>query len=225
MSRFRSFALVAAAVALVAFACGVARAEVPVPDRRFFVRLSGGAAYLRDSWNPSGNNPGAVFTGAGPSLDLSIGKSVRPRLVVGALWQLVNVNEPAESYLGVTYVAPRTERVLDIVAAFADYYPNPRRELHVGGGVGLLAASNIDRECCVSTRWGAALSVRVGYDFFFSRKWSIGALAQIEAYRYSSSEANTPSATYGLLPAVALALTFDWGPTARRRPTTYPRGS
>ena len=158
-------------------------------------------------------------------MDLSIGKSVRPRLVVGALWQLVNVNEPAESYLGMTYVAPRTDRFLDIVAVFADYCPNPRRELHVGGSAGLLAVSNIDRQCCVSTHWGAALSVRVGYDFFFSRRWSIGALAQLGAYRYSSTEANIPSATYGLLPTVGLALTFDWGPTERRRPTIYPRGS
>ena len=57
---------------------------------------------------------------------------------------------------------------------------------------------------------GAALSVRVGYDVFFSRRWSVGALAQLAAYRYSSSEANVPSTSYCLLPTLALALTFDW---------------
>ena len=210
MSGARSFSIAAAAVSLLAFVCGVARAEAPVADRHFFLRLSAGGAYLRESWNPSGNAPGAVFTGAAPSLELSIGKSVRPRLVVGALWQLVNVYEPAESYLGMTYVAPRTDRFLDVVAAFADYYPNPRRGLHVGGSAGLLVASNIDAGCCVRTHWGAALSVRLGYDVFFSRRWSVGALAQLEAYRYSSSEANIPSTSYGLLPTLALALTFDW---------------
>ena len=146
-----------------------------------FLRLSLGAAYLHESWNPSGGTPGAVFSGAGPSLELSIGKRVRPRLVVGGLWQFVAVSDPAESYRGTTSVAPGTDRFLDVVAAFADYYPSPRRGLHVGGSAGLLAASNLDRECCVSTYWGGALSVRVGYDVFFSRRWSLGALAQLEA--------------------------------------------
>jgi hypothetical protein len=214
VNRRRSSSIAATAVGFVAILGGVARADVPATDHRFFLRLSGGAAYLHESWSPSGSSPGAVFSGAGPSLELSIGKSVRPRLVVGALWQLVNLYEPNESYLGATYVPSSTDRFLDVVAAFADYYPNPRRSLHLGGSAGLLAVSIIDGECCVSTHWGAALSVRVGYDLFFSRRWSVGALAQLEAYRYSSSEANVSSASYGLLPTLALALTFDW---ARRR--------
>jgi len=97
------------------------------------------------------------------------------------------------------------------VAAFAEYYPNPRRGLHVGGSAGLLAASIVDRACCVSTDWGAALSVRVGYDVFLSRRWSLGALAQLGAYRDSSTESNLSSSSNGVLPTLALALTFDSG--------------
>jgi hypothetical protein len=215
VNRPRSSSIAAAAIGFVAVVCGVARAEVPATDDPFFLRLSPGAAYLHESWNPSGGSPGAVFTGAGPSLELSIGKSVRPRLVVGGLWQLVAVFDPAESYLGTTSVAPQTFRSLNVVAAFADYYPNPRRGLHVGGSAGLLAASNVDRECCLNTSWGAAVSVRVGYDVFFSRRGSLGALAQLEAYRYSSTESNVSSTSNGLLPTLALALTFDWGNTRR----------
>jgi hypothetical protein len=211
VNRPRSSSIAAATVGFVAVACGVARAEVPAMTyHRFFLRLSAGAAYLHENWNPSGNSPGAVFTGAGPSLELSIGKSVRPRLVVGGMWQLVDVSDPSESYLGTTYVAPGTERFLDVVAAFADYYPNPRRGLHIGGSAGLLVAANIERDCCRSTSLGAVLSIRVGYDVFFSRRWSLGALAQLESYRYSSSESSVSSTSYGLLPTLALALTFDW---------------
>jgi hypothetical protein len=201
--------IAAAAVGFVAIARGVSRAEVPADDRRFFLRLSAGAAYLRESWSPAGSSPGAVFSGGGPSLELSLGRSVRPRLVVGGLWQLVGVSDPTESYLGTTYDSPGTARLLDVVAAFADYYPSPRRGFHVGGSAGLLAASNLDRACCLRTYWGAALSVRVGYDVFFSRRWSIGAFAELGAYRYSSSEANVSFASYGLLPTLALALSFD----------------
>ena len=163
----------------------------------------------------------AVFSGAGPSLELSIGKRVRPRLVVGGLWQFVAVSDPPV-VPGMTYVAPGTDRFLNVVAAFADYYPSPRRGLHVGGSAGVLAASNIDGDCCVRTHWGAALSVRVGYDVFFSRRWSVGALAQLEAYRYSSSEANVSSASNCLLPTLALALTFDWGAGINRNAQRPP---
>jgi hypothetical protein len=203
--------MVATAVGLVALACGRARADLPATDGRFFARLSLGAAYLRESWSPSGGSPGAVFSGVGPSLELSIGRSVRPRLVLGALWQIAGVVDPTESYLGMTYDVPQTLRYVDVLAAFADYYPARWRGLHVGGSAGAVAATNIDRQCCLSNDWGVALSVRVGYDVFFSRRWSVGALAQLEAYRYWSTDSNVPSTTTGLLPTLALALTFDWG--------------
>ena len=236
MNRPRSVSLAVAAVGFAAALGGSAWADARAPDGSsrpptptvatapsapadggtrspsgVFLRLSLGAAYLHESWNPSGGSPGAVFSGAGPSLELSIGKRVRPRLVVGGLWQFVAVSDPAESYRGTTYAAPGTDRFLNVVSAFADYYPSPRRGLHVGGSAGVLAASNFDRSCCLTTHWGAALSVRIGYDVFFSRRWSVGALAELEAYRYSSSEANISSASNGLLPTLALAVTFDWG--------------
>lgn len=198
-------------IGFVAVACGVASAEVPDNDHRFFVRLSPGAVYLHESWTPSGGSPGAVFSGAGTSLELSAGKSVRPRLVIGGLWQLVAVFDPTESYLGSTYVAPETFRFLNVVAAFADYYPNPRRGFHVGGSAGLVVASNVDRECCLSNNVGPVLSIRVGYDVSVSRRWSVGAFAQLGGYHHSSSDANVSSTSNVLLPTLALAVTFDWG--------------
>lgn len=209
MNRPRSLSIPLTVVGLVAVLCGIARAEVPSPDRPSPLRLSAGAAYLRESWSPSGNRAGAVFSGAGPSLELSIGKSVRPRLVVGGLWQFVGVLDPAESYMGTTTVVSGTGRFLDVFAGFADYTPNPRRGLHVGGSAGLLVATTLDRACCFTTSWGAALSVRAGYDLFVSRRWSIGALAQLEATRAWSRESNVSATSTGLLPTLALSFTVD----------------
>ena len=152
-----------------------------------------------------------MFSGAGPSLELSVGKRVRPRLVVGGLWQFVAVSDPAESYRGTTYVAAGTDRFRNVVAAFGDFYPSARRGLHVGGSVGVVVASNLERKCCVSTDWGGVVAARIGYDVFFSRRWAVGAVAQVEAYRYSSGEAGVSAATNGVLPTVAVAVTFDWG--------------
>lgn len=97
-----------------------------------------------------------------------------------------------------------------MVGAFVDYYPNPRRGLHVGGTVGLLAATNLDAEYHASeTSWGPAISARVGYEVFFSSRWSVGALAQLSAYHYSTTESAVSSVSNGLLPTLAVAFTFN----------------
>ena len=49
---------------------------------------------------PSGGGAGATFGGWGTSLETSVGKSLRPGLIVGGRWQLVAVVDPNESYLG-----------------------------------------------------------------------------------------------------------------------------
>ena len=230
----RSVSLALAAVSLVAAFGGAAQAGVPTSDgpsrpptptvtkapsapaagKRshdgFLLRLSLGAVYLHESWSPAGGSPGAEYGGGGTSLETALGKSVRPGLIVGGLWQLVAVTDPNESYLGTTYAVAATYRLLDLVAGFVDYYPRPRRGLHLGGSAGLLMASNIDRKYgALTTSWGTALSVRCGYDAYFSSRWSVGALAQLAGYRYATTEASVSSVSYGLLPTLALAFTFN----------------
>jgi hypothetical protein len=55
------------------------------------------------------------------------------------------------------------------------------------------------------------VAVRVGYDWFVSRRWAVGAVAQVEGYRYSSAEAGVEAASYGVVPTVGVAGVFDWG--------------
>ena len=118
--------------------------------------------------------------------------------------------DPNESYLGTTYVADETARFLDVIAAFVDYYPNPRRGFHFGGTIGLVAATNLDAGYGAhKTSWGPALSAHLGYEVFFSSRWSVGALAGLSACRYSTTEAGISSVSDGLLPTLALTFTFD----------------
>ena len=237
MSRSRSVWLALAAVGLVAALRGSARAEAPTSTSDgsnrpptptvtkapsapaaagkrshdgFFLRLSLGAVYLHESWSPAGGSPGAAYSGGGTSFEAAIGKSIRPGLIVGGLWRLVVVTDPNESYLGTTYVVAATDRFLDGAAGFVDYYPRPRRGFHLGGSAGLLAASNVDGAYGSSTTsWGAVLSAWCGYEVFFSSRWSVGALAQLQGYRYATTEASISSVSYGLLPTLALAFTFN----------------
>jgi len=107
-------------------------------------------------------------------------------------------------------VATQTARLLDTIAVFVDDVPNPRRGFHFGGSVGVLAASNLDAFYgTVSTGWGAALSGQVGYEISFSKRWSVGVLASLAAYRYWDSEAGVSSTSDGLLPTLALSFSFE----------------
>jgi hypothetical protein len=177
---------------------------------RLFLRLALGTVYLHESWSPSGGGSGAVYGGWGTALDTAIGRTVRPGLSVGGRWQIAAIVDANESYRGSTYVATQTARLLDTIAVFVDDVPNPRRGLHFGGSVGVLAASNLDAFYgTVSTGWGAAISGHVGYEVSFSKRWSVGLLAGLAAYRYWASEAGVSSTSDGLLPTLALSFGFQ----------------
>ncbi len=177
---------------------------------RLFLRLALGTVYLHESWSPSSGGPGAVYGGWGTALDTSLGRTVRPGLTVGGRWQIAAVSNANESYRGSTYAVSQTVRLLDTIAIFVNDFPNPRRGFHFGGSVGVLAASNLDTFYgTTSTGWGAAVSGHVGYEIFFSNRWSVGVLAGLAAYRYWNSEDGVSSTSNGLLPTLALSFSFE----------------
>jgi hypothetical protein len=205
--------------ALPAAAPAIVQVSPPAPTKgtpgkcdrsRLFLRLALGTVYLHERWSPSGGGSGAVYGGWGTALDTSIGRTVRPGLSVGGRWQIAAVIDANESYRGSTYVATQTARLLDTIAVFVDDVPNPRRGFHFGGSVGVLAASNLDAFYgTTSTGWGAAVSGDVGYRTSFSKRWSVGVLAGLAAYRYWDSEAGVSSTSEGLLPTLALSFSFE----------------
>jgi hypothetical protein len=176
----------------------------------FFLRLSLGTTYLRESWNPSGGTPGTVYSGWGPSLETSVGKSIRPGLVLGGRWQFATVVDPNQSFAGGTYVVTQTARFVDIVSFFVDHYPDPRRGFHWGGSVGAVAITDLDAYFGTAANgWGAALAAHVGYERYFSSRWSVGVLGELNLYRDWSTVAGVSAVSDGLAPTVALAFTFE----------------
>jgi hypothetical protein len=179
--------------------------------RGFFLRLSFGMVDLHETSSFSGGSPGATYSGLGNALEASIGHSVlRPGLIVGGKWVLAAVVDPTESYQGGTYTMSTSAHFVDVLAAFVDDYPDPRRGFHFGGSVGLLAVTDLDAVYGTnSTGWGPALSAHVGWESYFSSRWSCGLLGQLTVYRYGETVARVSSTTNGVLPTVALAFTFN----------------
>jgi len=186
-----------------------AMAQPPEPERRFFLRLSLGPTYLVDRWTPSGGAPGANIGGWGTALDASIGRIVRPRLILGGRWQIAAFVDPNESYQGTTSVLSRSALFLNTLAAFVEWTPDARRGLHVGGSLGLIASSNLDaNDGSHATAWGAGAGAQAGYDRRLSARWSAGVLAALTVYRCWGNEAGVASTSDGLLPSLSLAFTL-----------------
>jgi hypothetical protein len=172
-------------------------------EPRLFLRLAIGPAANYESWSPSGGSPGASYTGWAPVLDAAVGRRVRRGLVIAGDLQLASVVNRTESYLGGSYPLGDTLHLVDTLGALVDYTPWSLPRLHVGGGVGLMAATDVDTHMgSTKTSWGWALSAHAGLHRRLARSWSIGLMARLTFYRFAS-DAPPPSATsVGLLPAV-----------------------
>jgi hypothetical protein len=175
------------------------------------VRLATGFAYLHESWHPAGGNTAdAVHTGWGPTLEATVGKHLRPGLVLGGSLQLTGIVNRDETTLGMTYPLDDTLHFVDTVAALVDYYPNPRRGLHAGGTLGIAAITEVDTHMGgTQTSLGPAASLHAGYERFISKRWSAGGMARLAFHHYGSDRPPPAATSNGLLASLLLAFTFD----------------
>jgi hypothetical protein len=185
-----------------------ARAEGDVPNEpRLFLRLATGPAFTYENWSPDGGSPGASYTGWAPVVDVAVGRRVRRRLVIAGDLQLAGVVNRTESYLGGSYPLVDTLHFIDTLSVIADYTLWRYPLLHVGGGLGLMAATDVDTHMgSTTTDWGFALSAHAGYSRRLGRGWSIGGMGRLTFYRFGSD--TPPTATsVGILPTLLLSFT------------------
>jgi hypothetical protein len=197
-----------ATTAVVLSGPGAAAEGEATSESRTSLSLGVGPAFDYESRTFSGGSPGASYTGWGPALDVAVGRRVRPRLVIAGDLQLAMIVNRTESYLGGSYPLTDTLHFLDSLSAIADYTPWRRPSLHAGGGIGLLAATEVDTHMgSTATNLGFALSAHVGYQRRLRRGWSAGVLARLTFYGFGSQTPTPASSSVGLLPVVLLTFT------------------
>lgn len=193
----------------------------PAPPSRVSFRVATGIGYVRETWNPGccSQPPGggtAIYRGWAPTLELSVGRAISPRLAVGGAWQVAAAIDPRQDYLGTTYRLNDLVKLVDTVSLFGDYVVLPRWHLHGGASAGLLALTTWDVHTGgMATAWGGALSGFLGYDHPISEAWAVGVIARLTVYR--SSFNTTPSTAHGSGLFPSLLLSFAYG---RTRTTT-----
>jgi hypothetical protein len=203
--------LVLAVLAGGAFASAAARADEGgrVHQGRL-VRIAAGAAYLHESWHPSGGTGDAVHTGWGPALDVTVGKFVRPRLVVAGNLAAAAIIDRDETTLGTTYKLDDTLHFVDTASALVDFYPDPSRGLHAGGALGIAAITEVDTHMGGSqTSWGPVVALHVGWERFVSRRCSAGAMLRLAVYHYGTDTPPPDASANGLLTTLLLTVAYD----------------
>jgi hypothetical protein len=143
----------------------------------FYLRLSAG---LGGMWvNSSTDFGNGKTSGAGAALDLMIGGTPAPGLVIGGGVLLQEALNPSSS------VASRASDFrLDrgssgsigfgMLGPMIDVFPNPTSGFHFGGLVGLSSLGLKDKDDKTSV--GAGLSAWAGYMWWTSSQWSLGGM-------------------------------------------------
>ncbi|HEU4406765.1 MAG TPA: hypothetical protein VFS43_15975 [Polyangiaceae bacterium] len=152
----------------------------------FYLRLAVGPGYggFRGELRPEGL-PTADLAGSGFALAsaLMIGGTPGRGLVVGGALGSNDLVRPRYSSRGPVSGSPGTRN--GHIYAFLDYYPEPRRGLHFGGGLGLAGFTyyenegDADDDDRAQTSFGLGGSLWVGHDVWISKQWSFGVEARV----------------------------------------------
>lgn len=121
------------------------------------------------------------ISGAGMGLDLLLGGSISPGLVLGGGLIFQQIVKPDVSLPGGVTASSSNNGNFGVIGPFLQWYPNPRSGFHLSGMVGLaaLTASNPETGESKAGDRGAGLALAGGYDFWVAPQWSIGLDARL----------------------------------------------
>lgn len=202
------------AVALIAFWPGSAQAQTE-PDRSaethdgFYLRLSLGGGALRAKFSGGDEAPDSKADGAAAMLDVLLGGTPAPGLVVGGGYQF-EMSQDADYELGSNSTGSGGHLSRGVIGPFVEWFP----DRHGGFSAGLLAGYSILNLETLTIRifgtevggdirsLGLGGNVWAGYAHWLARQWSLGLVARagLSSTKNSEDSSQTGSATsLGLL--------------------------
>jgi hypothetical protein len=196
-------------------------AAAPRTHDGFYLQLDLGLGYLSTTADAG---PFGEYTYSGVTIPsaIMIGGTVGPVVIGGGLFSDYAFSPSAEVNGGPSQTLDDVALRLIGLGVFADIYPNPNEGLHfqpfIGWG-GLEATVNGNSGGSDPT--GLIIAAGVGYDFWVSDEWSIGAMG-----RFAYAPLKLEETSYSTI-APALLATFTYHGRASRAAThqTYRGGS
>ena len=162
--------------ALLAFTATPALAD-PMTHDDFLLRLSlgVGAGTVNETLDAAGQSSDLRLSGLAALLELHLGGTPVEGLSVGGLLSAHSVVDSSPEIDGEEAAVDDTSFGVTQIAAFVNYYPNPKAGLYVLGTVGYGSGELTVNDIKLSPdTQGVVLGIGVGYDFWVSREWSLG---------------------------------------------------
>jgi hypothetical protein len=149
-------------------------------------------------------------SGIGPSVELALGGTVAPGLVIGGGIYGTSVPSPEYSAQGQTSNGGLAS--VSMIGPFVDYYFNPNQGFHGEAAVGYTALSAAKAEDDPyptedSSGGGFGVVLGVGYEWWVGDEWSLGALGRVQYVSGSVKGADTDNSRDVSGTAISLLLT------------------
>lgn len=171
--------------------------EVPLPNYQnsrpflhdgFYLRLGLGPGFLHMDGKVDPGNGEYSVQGGGMSLDVMVGGTPTPGLVVGGASWFTQTRDPDFDVAGVRS-SSEIEANLALLGAFIDGYPDPSGGFHVGGVLGFAVATvRTDDTAVVGGDHGFGLGAFLGYDAWIAEQWTLGGVLRFSAAGMRNSE-------------------------------------
>ena len=144
----------------------------------FYFRFALGGGGMTATQHIDGFSPDPSITGGGVAMDLALGGTVAPGLVLGGDYIFQQAVKPTIKY-GDTSIATDNNANFGVIGFMVDWFPDPEGGFHFGGTIGA-AAMTVSNQTGTTTnsRTGFGGSLGVGYDFWVAREWSFGILGK-----------------------------------------------
>jgi hypothetical protein len=171
--------------------------------------MSLGAGAVNSTWETEAATANAKISGAGLALDLLIGGSPTPGLVIGGGLLINSVTDPEVEPDGGSSSEIEGQLGVGQLGVFIDGFFDPTGGFHVGGMLGLASYGvqfdDDDDENIEQGGGGAA--IWVGYDAWVGSQWSIGGLLRLTGQSTSEERNDTKEqASAGTLSILFTAL-------------------
>jgi hypothetical protein len=147
----------------------------------FYLRMSLGAGAVDSTWETEAATPNAKIGGAGVALDLLIGGTPTPGLVIGGGFVLNSVQKPTVEPDGGSSEEIEGQLGVGQLGVFIDGFFDPTGGFHVGGMLGF-ASYNVqfdDEDVENIEQGGGGVALWVGYDAWVGSEWSIGGVLRL----------------------------------------------
>ncbi len=147
----------------------------------FYLRMALGAGALGVTAKTDPDSGSEVkYSGGGAGMDLAIGGTLDPGIVLGGEFVFQQAVKPDVSVNGNKIGSLTSNLNFGILGPFIDWFPNPETGFHFGGFLGSAVVTMSDQNGNTNSNslngWGGG--VHVGYDFWVAQQWSLGVLGK-----------------------------------------------